>query len=146
MAAAPQTKFVSPYPVEAAQKDLIIDKLKSEVETLRKNQQQFVLLKDQYNDLDRKYKAQLEQKVNHLRLQSLNDSDFRNRRESAIRHIGQLKNETEAIKAEVRDKKLEIEDLRADEETIKNSLDQRNIEIEKLRIDINALLCDSDEL
>lgn len=63
-----------------------------------------------------------------------------------MRHISQLKNEAEAIKAEVRDKKLEIEDLRADEETIKNCLDQRTIEIDKLRTDINALLCDSDEL
>ena len=60
--------------------------------------------------------------------------------------MSQLKNEIEAIRADLRDKKLETQDLRADEETIKNSLDQRNIEIEKLRTDMNALLCDSDEL
>lgn len=43
--------------------------------------------------------------------------------------MSQLKNEIEAIRADLRDKKLETQDLRADEETIKNSLDQRNIEI-----------------
>lgn len=62
-------------------------------------------------------------------MQNLQDTDFKNRHDGALRHIGQLRNEAEAIKAELRDKKLEIEDLKTDEEGLKNSLEQKNIDI-----------------
>lgn len=46
-----------------------------------------------------------------------------------MRLVCQLKSEVEAIKAELRDKKMEIGDLQADSESLKSTLDQRNIEI-----------------
>ena len=50
------------------------------------------------------------------------------------------------MKAELRDKNLEINDLETDENTLRNQLDQRNIEIEKLKAELNSLLADGDEL
>lgn len=44
------------------------------------------------------------------------------------------------MKAELRDKNLEINDLQTDENTLRNQLDQRNIEIEKLKAELNSLL------
>ena len=61
------TKVVSPYHVEGDQKDLIIEKLHSEVQALKNNEQEFALLKQQYSELDRKYKSQLEQKVKYIK-------------------------------------------------------------------------------
>ena len=50
------------------------------------------------------------------------------------------------MKAELRDKKMEINDLHTDSETLKNTLDQRNIELDKYRGDVSSLMADSDEL
>ena len=103
-------------------------------------------MKDQYADLDRKYRAQVDEKVNDQQIQSIQDSEFKSKHESAVRHICQLKNEVDAIRAELRDKKMEITDLQTDSEALKNLLDQRNIELEKSRGDIHALAADSEEL
>ncbi len=47
--------------------------------------------------------------------------------EAALRNIGQLKNQIDALKAELRDKKLEINDLEGDSNTLKQQLDEKNI-------------------
>ena len=76
----------------------------------------------------------------------MQDAEFKTKHEGAVRHISQLKNEVEAIRAELRDKKMEINDLQTDSETLRNTLDQRNIEIDKYRGDVNSLVADSEEL
>ena len=43
------------------------------------------------------------------------------------------------MKAELRDRTLEVNDLITDENTLKNQLDQRTIEIEKLKGELNSL-------
>ena len=55
------------------------------------------------------------------------DGDFRVRHEQAIRNIGQLKNECDALRGELRNLNLELGDLDADGNTLKTQLDQRNI-------------------
>jgi hypothetical protein len=48
--------FYSPLKVEADQKQIIISHLKEEVYHLKKNEQEFLLLEDQYRTLDHKYR------------------------------------------------------------------------------------------
>ena len=50
------------------------------------------------------------------------------------------------MKAELRDKKLEIDDMETDGNTLRNSIDQRNIELDKFRAELNGLFADTDEL
>ena len=47
-------------------------------------------------------------------IQSNDDREFKLRHEAAVRNIGQLKNEIDALRAELRDKKLESNDLESD--------------------------------
>lgn len=61
------------------------------------------------------------------------DADFRDRHEFALRNISQFKNEIDALRADLREKNLEINDLESDENTLIGQLDQRAIEIEKLK-------------
>lgn len=61
------------------------------------------------------------------------DADFRERHEFALRNIAQFKNEIDALRADLREKNLEINDLESDENTLIGQLDQRAIEIEKLK-------------
>lgn len=44
-------------------------------------------------------------------MQANDDRDFKMKHEAAVRNIAQLRNEIEALRAELRDKKLEIADL-----------------------------------
>lgn len=55
--------FYSPLKVEADQKDVIIGHLKEEVYHLKKNEQEFYVLEDQYRNLDHKYRLLSEEKV-----------------------------------------------------------------------------------
>lgn len=50
-----------------------------------------------------------------------------------MRNISQLKNEIDALRADLREKNLELNDLESDENTLHGQLDQRAIEIEKLK-------------
>lgn len=50
------------------------------------------------------------------------------------------------MRADLREKNLEINDLESDENTLIGQLDQRAIEIEKLKNELNSLLADSEEL
>ena len=50
------------------------------------------------------------------------------------------------MKAELRDKKLEIDDMETDGNTLRNNIDQRNIELDKFRAELNGLFADTDEL
>lgn len=50
-----------------------------------------------------------------------------------MRNISQLKNEIDALRADLREKNLELNDLESDENTLIGQLDQRAIEIEKLK-------------
>lgn len=45
----------------------------------------------------------------------------------ALRNISQLKNEADALRAELRDRNLELGDLDTDGNTLRTQLDQRNI-------------------
>ena len=51
------------------------------------------------------------------------------RHEAALRNVGQLRNEVEALKTELRDKKMEISDLESDYNSLKQQLDEKNIEL-----------------
>ena len=44
-----------------------------------------------------------------------------------MRNIGQLKNEIDALRADLREKSLELNDLESDENTLIGQLDQRAI-------------------
>jgi hypothetical protein len=44
-----------------------------------------------------------------------------------LRNIGQLKNEIDALRADLREKSLELNDLESDENTLIGQLDQRAI-------------------
>lgn len=68
------------------------------------------------------------------------DAEFRERHEVALRTIGQIKNDVDASRADLRQKNLEINDLESDENTLNGQLDQRKIEIEKLKKELSALL------
>ena len=74
------------------------------------------------------------------------DADFKERHDLALRTISQLKNEIDALRADLRGKNLEIGDLESDEATLNAQLDQRTIEIEKLKNELNSLLADNEEL
>lgn len=60
--------------------------------------------------------------------------------EAALRNIGQLKNQIDALKAQFRDKKLEINDLEGDSNTLKQQLDEKNIEFENYRNDYKGCI------
>ncbi len=60
--------------------------------------------------------------------------------EAALRNIGQLKNQIDALKAQLRDKKLEINDLEGDSNTLKQTLDEKNIEFENYRNDYKGCI------
>lgn len=66
--------------------------------------------------------------------------------EAALRNIGQLKNQIDALKAQLRDKKLEINDLEGDSNTLKQTLDEKNIEFENYRNDYKGCIADSEQL
>lgn len=66
--------------------------------------------------------------------------------EAAVRNIGQLKNEIDALRAELRDKKLEIGDLESDSSALKQQLDEKNIELENHKNDFKGCMADSEEL
>ena len=68
------------------------------------------------------------------------------RHEAALRNVGQLRNEVDALKTELRDKKMEISDLESDFNSLKQQLDEKNIELESHRNDHKGCLADSDEL
>ena len=57
------SKFYSPLRVEADQKEVIIAHLKEEIYHLRKNEQEFYNLENQYRQLEAKYKALAHEKV-----------------------------------------------------------------------------------
>ena len=58
------TKIYSNLRVEADQKDVIIARLKEEIYHLKKNEQEYYMLEDQYRGLEHKYKLLLDEKVN----------------------------------------------------------------------------------
>ena len=60
------------------------------------------------------------------------------RHEGAVRNIGQLKNEIDALRAELRDKKLESNDLESDETALKQQYDEKTIELENFRNDYKS--------
>lgn len=72
-------------------------------------------------------------KGNSTLTQAHADADFKERHDLALRTISQLKNEIDALRADLREKNLEINDLESDENTLIGQLDQRAIEIEKLK-------------
>jgi chromosome segregation ATPase len=76
-------------------------------------------------------------------MQAYADSDFKEKHDFALRNIGQFKNEIDALRADLREKNLELNDLESDENTLIGQLDQRAIEIEKLKNELNSLLADS---
>lgn len=49
------------------------------------------------------------------------------RHDTAQRNIVQLKNEVDALRSEIRDKRLEINDLESDQASLKTNIDERNI-------------------
>ena len=57
------SKYLSPMRVEADQKEVIIADLKEEVYHLKKNEQEFYHLEDQYRQLEMKYRRLAEDKV-----------------------------------------------------------------------------------
>jgi hypothetical protein len=62
-----------------------------------------------------------------LFIQAHADADFKERHDFALRNIGQLKNEIDALRADLREKSLELNDLESDENTLIGQLDQRAI-------------------
>jgi chromosome segregation ATPase len=60
--------------------------------------------------------------------------------EAAVRNIGQLKNEIDALRAELRDKKLEISDLESDSSSLKQQLDEKSIELENHKNDFKGCI------
>lgn len=60
-----------------------------------------------------------------------------------MRNIFELKNEIDSLRAEIRERNLEINDLTTDENTLRNQLDQKLIEIERLKNDLASLLADN---
>ena len=60
-------------------------------------------------------------------IQAHADADFKERHDFALRSIGQLKNEMDALRADLREKSLELNDLESDENTLIGQLDQRAI-------------------
>ena len=54
------TKNYSNMRVEADQKDVIIARMKEEIYHLKKNEQEYFTLEDQYKGLDHKYKLLLD--------------------------------------------------------------------------------------
>lgn len=46
--------------------------------------------------------------------QAICDADFKERHELALRNISDLRNEIDALRAEIRDRNMEINDLEAD--------------------------------
>ena len=75
--------------------------------------------------------------------QAICDADFKERHDLALRNISDLRNEIDSLRAEIRDRNLEINDLEADENTLRNQLDQRLIDIERLKNDLASLLTDN---
>lgn len=132
--------------MEADQKEIIIGQLKGELYSLKKNEQDYYYLEDQFKKLEQKYRLLQEDKVRCGLTQVGADTDFRARHDQALRNISQLKNEADALRAQLRDLNLELGDLDTDGNTLRTQLDQRNIEIERLKTDINSLLADSEEL
>lgn len=59
------TKFISPLRVEADQKDVIIAHLKEELYSLKRNEQEFYNLEDQYRKLEHEYRLLADEKVKH---------------------------------------------------------------------------------
>ena len=62
------------------------------------------------------------------------------RHEAAVRNIHQLKNEIDALRAELRDKKLEATDLESEETAIKQQMDEKTIELENFRNDYKSCI------
>ena len=87
--------------VEADQKEIIIAELKDELYLLKKNEQDYILLQEQLSELERRYRLLQEEKA-------LLDSDFKSKHEVALRTISQLKAETDALRADLRERNLEL--------------------------------------
>jgi len=66
---------------------------------LKKNEQEYFKLNETYKGLQHQYKKLSDEKVN-------DDKEFRMRHEAAVRSIGQLKNEIDSLRGEMRNKKL----------------------------------------
>ena len=62
------------------------------------------------------------------------------RHEAAVRNIGQLKNQIDALRAQMRDKKLETNDLESDQTALKQQMDERTIELENFRNDYKSCI------
>lgn len=85
--------------VEADQKELIINKLKEDVYSLKRNEQEYILLQDEFKKLEHRYRLLQDEKVLHGVRQVLIDNDFRAKHELSLKNIGQLKNEVDALRA-----------------------------------------------
>ena len=59
----PLTQYYTPLRVEADQKEIIINQLKGDVYNLRKNEEDYMFLQDQFKKLEHKYKLLQEDKV-----------------------------------------------------------------------------------
>lgn len=129
----------STYRVESDQKELILKALRGEHEGLKKNESDYHKMHDSYKQLQHKFKLLSEEKNNE-------DRDFKMRHEAALRSISQLRNEIDALKAELRDKKLEINDLDSDSAALNHQLDEKNIELDAFRNDYKGCLADAEEL
>lgn len=57
------TKYLTPLRIESDQKDVIIAQLKEELYHLKKNEQEFYNLEDQYKKLEHKYRVLSDEKV-----------------------------------------------------------------------------------
>jgi AMMECR1 domain-containing protein len=73
-------------------------------------------------------------------MQANDDRDFKMKHEAAVRSISQLKNEIDALRAELRDKKLEIADLEGDSTSLKQQLDEKSIELENHKNDLKGCI------
>lgn len=73
-------------------------------------------------------------------IQAICDGNFRNRHQAALRTLGSLRAELDDMKAEYREKNLEISDLETDQNTLRHQIDQRTIELDKLKSQLKSLL------
>ncbi len=74
------------------------------------------------------------------------EADFKDRHDIALKNIFSMRADLDSLKAELRERTLELDDFQTDSSTLKNQIDQRLIEVDKLQNELRSLATDAAEL
>jgi len=130
--ASPSKRYYDQSLADSDHKDLVISQLKAELFDLRQNSRDYDDLHQRLSNLEHRYNLLQEERL-------LNEADFKNRYETNLKTIANLKNEIDMLKRDYNDISSTNASLRVENKNINDIIDSRTAEIARLNNQLDDL-------